>query len=65
MSDPYGSITPTSTERKEMNTYEFHGSYIYIVQAESEEAALNEMDAAFQEVMYEWDIRETYHQEEE
>jgi hypothetical protein len=65
MSDPYGSITLTTTERKAMNTYEFRGSYIYIVQAESEEAALNEMDAGFQEILFDWDIRETYHQEEE
>lgn len=48
-----------------MNTYEFRGSYIYIVQATSEDEALEQMDAAFGEHLFDWDIRETYHQEEE
>lgn len=64
MSDPYGSITLTTTERQEMNLYEFRGTYIYIIQAESEDAALNQIEEQLDEIMFEWDIRETYHQEE-
>lgn len=48
-----------------MNTYQFNGSYIYIVQAESEDAAIEMMDSELGECLFDWDIKETYHEEEE
>jgi hypothetical protein len=56
MSDPHGRLRITSTERKVMNTYEFHGTYIYIVQAESLDEAREMLNDDLGQVTYEHTI---------
>jgi hypothetical protein len=48
----------------EKNTYEYHGTFIYIVQADSKEKAQEIMDRELGECLYEWSVKETYHEED-
>lgn len=60
MSDPYGSIHPTTTERQEMETYTITGTYTFMVDATDLDEAMQQLQADMDEIMYDWHVEQTY-----
>ena len=60
MSDPYGSITLTTTERQDMETYTITGTFTFMVDASNLDEAVQQLAADMEEIMYDWNIEQTY-----